>query len=606
MLLVKIKTALALGLVNLGRVFFYKLGVRLGINPVKKISATISGGNFFDELKLSEKIALPVNQQWNGKHTYFGWYQVTSDHPPAWHTNIFSGGKISDPYRPWWLIPDFDATVGDIKTLWEPSRLDWTIAFSQDALAGQPNAINKLNHWIADWVKENPPYNGPNWKCGQEASIRVMHLAMSALLLDQQAHSQKNLMELIHAHLQRISPTVSYAIAQNNNHGTSEAAALYIGGSWLMLNGDQRGASWHNKGKKLLENRARHLIASDGTFSQYSTNYHRLMLDTYSMVEVWRQKNNLPAFDQTLYQQLSKAANWIFQITQASTGDAPNLGANDGARLLPLTHTDYRDFRPAVQLAMTLFNKTSAWNNDGDWNLPLRWLDIPIPQTTALQKSALFDKGGICILRNEKAFVLLRYPRFRFRPSQNDALHLDLWTDGVNLLRDDGSYSYNTSAEILNYFGGAGSHNTIQFDNREPMPRLSRFLLGSWLKTRKVSSIANNQGSQSFTVSYRDSAGAVHQREIALQDNRLIITDHIHGFNERAVLRWRLAPGNWVHDGNTFKNGQHQLIITSDASDTNCRLTSGEESRYYLQKTQLPVAEITVLQSCQIRSEYYF
>ena len=35
------------------------------------------------------------------------------------------------------------------------------------------------------------------------------------------------------AHLQRIAATKRYAQAQDNNHLTSEAAALFIGGSWL-------------------------------------------------------------------------------------------------------------------------------------------------------------------------------------------------------------------------------------------------------------------------------------------------------------------------------------------------------------------------------------
>lgn len=607
MLFIKIKTALALGLVNLGRVFFYKLGVRLGINPVRRISASITGEFFFNEISGSEKITLPINTSWLEKHTYFGWHEVISANPPDWHCNVFSGGRISDPHRPWWLIPDFDEAIGDIKVIWEPSRFDWVLAFSQSALAGNANAIKTLNHWITDWVNNNSPYQGPNWKCGQEASIRVMHLAISALLLNQHHQSQHCLIALIKAHLLRISPTVSYAIAQNNNHGTSEAAALYMGGSWLTLNGDAQGAVWCNQGKKMLENRARHLIDSDGTFSQYSTNYHRLMLDTYSMAEIWRQKNNLSAFSRPLYQQLSAAANWLFQITQATMGDVPNLGANDGARLLPLTATDYRDFRPSVQLSMVLFNKTTAWADDGNWNLPLQWLGIPLPQTTATQNSSLFDNGGICVLRNKKAFVMLRYPRFRFRPSQNDVLHVDLWVDGFNLLRDGGSYSYNTATETLNYFGGAESHNTIQFDNREPMPRLSRFLLGNWLKTREASpAIVTTRESQSFTVSYTDSEGAHHQREIVLSGDRLIVTDHIKGFNEKAVLRWRLAPDNWTLNGNVFTNGQHRLIVTSDHPHIRHCLNDGEESRYYLQKTQLPVAEITVTGECFIRSEYCF
>lgn len=48
--------------------------------------------------------------------------------------------------------------------------------------------------------------------------------------------------------------------------------------------------------------------------------------------------------------------------------------------------------------------------------------------------------------------AMLRYPRFRFRPSQADALHLDLWLEGRNLLRDAGTYSYNTESAWLSYF----------------------------------------------------------------------------------------------------------------------------------------------------------
>ena len=34
-------------------------------------------------------------------------------------------------------------------------------------------------------------------------------------------------------------------------------------------------------------------------------------------------------------------------------------------------------------------------------------------------------------------------PQAPARPSQADALHLDLWHRGVNLLRDAGTFSYN-------------------------------------------------------------------------------------------------------------------------------------------------------------------
>ena len=64
-------------------------------------------------------------------------------------------------------------------------------------------------------------------------------------------------------------------------------------------------------------------------------------------------------------------------------------------------------------------------------------------------------------------------------------MHVDLWLGGTNVLRDGGSYSYNISNEITKYYNGVSSHNSIQFDDRDQMPVLGRFLFGSWLKEIK-------------------------------------------------------------------------------------------------------------------------
>ena len=49
-------------------------------------------------------------------------------------------------------------------------------------------------------------------------------------------------------------------------------------------------------GRYWLENRVAHLVEPDGSFSQYSINYHRVLLDTLCMVEIWRRAINLPMF----------------------------------------------------------------------------------------------------------------------------------------------------------------------------------------------------------------------------------------------------------------------------------------------------------------------
>lgn len=187
--------------------------------------------------------------------------------------------------------------MGDIKLIWELSRMDWVLALAQRTRQGDAAALDRLNNWLRDWCQHNPPYLGPNWKCGQEASMRVMHLAMAAMILGQVQQPATGLRDLVQLHLRRIAPTVQYAMAQDNNHGTSEAAALFMGGSWLAAFGVAEGAQWARTGRRWLENRAARLIGPQGSFSQYSLNYHRVMLDTFCMAEVWRrQLVGLPAF----------------------------------------------------------------------------------------------------------------------------------------------------------------------------------------------------------------------------------------------------------------------------------------------------------------------
>ena len=209
--------------------------------------------------------------------------------------------------------------------------------------------------WLADWCRHNPAYAGPNWKCGQEASIRIMHLAMAAKVLGRPLEPEPALLDLLDVHLQRIAPTTSYAVAQDNNHGTSEGAALFIGGSWLALcRPDSRGRSWAEAGRLLLEDRVARLVGTDGSFSQYSVNYHRVLLDTLCMAEIWRRDLALPPFSLRLLNRAKAAAEWMRLMVRPG-GDAPNTGANDGALLLPLTDADFRDHRdggvPCAQLA---------------------------------------------------------------------------------------------------------------------------------------------------------------------------------------------------------------------------------------------------------------
>jgi len=198
--------------------------------------------------------------------------------------------------------------------------------------------------------------------------------------------------------------------------------------------------------------------------------------------------------------------------------------------------------------------------------------------------------------------TLLRYPRYRFRPCHADALHVDLWVDGENVLRDGGTFSY-ADAEAQEYFPATQAHNTVQFDGRDQMPRLGRFLWGDWVTTESVSPLRIERDSAAIDAAYHDAFGARHERTVVLEQSRLLVMDRVSGFASKAVLRWRLRPGSWTLHGNSVTDGRHTLTISATSPFRRCELASGWESRYYFQRTALPVLEVEVSEACSLTSD---
>lgn len=591
--IVRLRTYAALGLPSLVRVGVYRLALRSGVHPVQRLRGGTPSGPFFAVGSVPPATAV-ARRGWGKMGLWFGRHPFAVDRVPDWHANPFTGNRIVAT-EPWFTLPDFDAAGGDIKAVWEASRFDWLLAMAQRAALGDGEELARLNAWLDSWVLANPPYFGANWKCGQEASIRVMHLALAAMLSGQEARPMPGLVELVRLHLRRIAPTVSYAVAQQNNHGTSEAAALFIGGSWLGAHGDAEAAGWARTGHRLLEEGARTLIAADGSFSQHSLVYHRLMLDTYALAETWRRRWRLPPFSTRLRARLAAATLWLQQFVDRASGDGPNFGANDGAQLMVLTDADTRDFRSSLQWAAALFCDARAFAEPGPWDQTFAWLGLPQSAVVLpAPESRTFDQGGTHILRRGETAAYLRYPRFRFRPGQADALHVDLWHEGRNVLRDGGTYAYSASPEDRAYFSGPASHNTVQFDGRDQMPRLGRFLFAAWLKPCQVESVREVGDLTSAGAGYRDCHGATHHRRIKLRDRELICTDRLGGTARTATLRWRLAPGQWRLEGGRITDGCVVLDVISDDPAMRLVLGNGRESRYYLEQTLLTVVEATV------------
>lgn len=601
----RMRTYWALGPRSLARVGLYRAGLRLGLHPVQRLQSAPATGPFFRAERQARDLP-GADSRWLDHVVRFDWHEepLPAGACPDWFANPWGRHGGTRTTHPWWTIGDFGS--GDIKGLWELSRFGWACALAGCAARRQPGAAERLNAWLADWTARNPPYHGPNWKCGQEASIRVMHLAAAAVALNEDNAPLPGVLALVAQHLQRVAPTLGYALGQDNNHGTSEAAALFIGGSWLEAAGDPRGARWAATGRRWLEERACRLIFADGSFSQYSITYHRVMLDSYALAEAWRARRGLPEFSPALRARLVAATRWLRAMVDPASGDAPNIGASDGTRLLPFSATGYRDFRPSVELAGRLFCQETTYPGQAPASLA-GWLNVALPSAQgAPAVPATCAEGGWLVLRTKRAHAVLRFPRFRYRPGHADALHLDLCVDGRNLLRDAGTYSYNDPAVPDGDFAGTRFHNTVTFDDADQMPRLGRFLYGDWLAPTAVEPVRTDAGFQTAAAGYCDTRGNRHHRQVRLSDTTLTCIDTIGGSFGRATLRWRLPPGHWTIDNARVSGDGLDLSIDADGATAQIALVDDVEAREYLRQSPVCVLEVTVDRPCTITTRGSF
>jgi hypothetical protein len=611
-----------LGIRNVLRVGIYRMLLRSGAFKLLLPSDPPPRGEFFvwpqDRMPSSfAHIAAPGMWERRAERVLSGELQAFSDQwlrggfPPNWKRSMLTGAELPGPLRHWSTIGDFDLPGGDIKGFWEPARFDGLVVLALGWIeSNRTDFRDGIVRWLDDWCRENPANMGIQWKCGQESSIRLMQVLLVFQLLFRWGGvgAGDGLPSFIAQHCRRISATMQYAIGQDNNHGTSEAAALFAGGSFIARHGNadvaRRGCKWARLGRRWLENRVLRLVEDDGSFSQYSVNYHRMLLDTVSFAECWRRWLALPPFSDAFLERCRLATEWLSTLTDSSTGDAPNLGANDGSRLFVLHGLGYRDFRPAVQWASRLFCRGLPYG-PGPWDEQAAWMSVEGAQVSLAdfrphRHSRLYADGGFATLAAGDAWLMLRLPQYRFRPSQSDALHLDLWIGGRNLLRDGGTFSYNTDAVWLDYFSGVASHNTIQFDGHDQMPKLSRFLYARWLDCKEANIDIDGK---CLSVSYIDFMGNEHRREVRLGSNRCQVTDVVSGSHRSAVLRWRLEPGEWTETDCGVSRADFQISVVGVNAALKGRLVQGHESLHYGRKSILPVFEVEIPAAMTVTTE---
>lgn len=584
-------------------VLLYRILVKTGLHRATRLKTLQTGirGTFFKEKSGLSNLVDAVGEPYlrHFSFTYFGWFHQERHGDPEWFLNPFSNQRVLNPAKPWWKVAEFDNQVGDIKAVWEPSRLGWMIALARNFRLGDAGSLVTLNELLREWHEANPAFSGPNWRCAQEASVRVLHLVMTLRLLSGAAGNPSPALGATSInHVTRILSSLNYARAQKNNHIVVEAAALFCAPELIGSIDSGLAEKTRKMGRKQLERSLRRLVALDGAFSQYSSNYQRMVLDALCLVEVVRRWANLEPFSPEFYLAASRLSNWLNWIYIAEAKSVPNFGGNDGAHILNLWNVKYRDFSKSRELSTYLFGE-DGYPTEGV-NEYFVAMEVPfLTESSAPNQWRSRDLGlaadEICLdrLKSDEILVFFRRPVVRFRPPNSDFLHVDLWVGERNILRDAGTYSYAEPLETIRLFHGVAGHNTIEFDQHDQMSMVGRFLYSSWV--RRVPHPWPSITQNSLADAYQDSWGNFHARMVTVDNRRVIVTDAIRGKFEQAILRWRLIPGGWIMRADGVElPGAVRITVRLDTGPQHPKIMMMEESLLYHKTETVPVLHMDV------------
>ena len=452
---------------NLPHFFFYGKDI-IGL---KKKSDKLLKSNFEDIKK--------------GIFTFFNKLKIDLGSDYDWVTNPLTNYKY-DVNKHWSEIQDFSIKPGDIKYVWEKARF----SFLYDVIIYDYNFDKDQSEFvfnqIEDFIDKNPINQGPNYKCSQEISLRVLNWTFALYYFKDSEYLTEilfdKIMHSIYWQIHHVYKNIHFSrVAVRNNHAITETLLLYLSAKLFPFFPNVK--DWSKKGKSWFEQEIEYQIYPDGTFLQFSMNYHRVVVQLLTW-GIQLSKLNNDTFESIVNDKAEKSLRFLKTCMDLKSGKLPNYGSNDGALFFKLNNDDYRDYRSQLDDLSAVLNGYTEYHTKSSY-----WYGLQPVDKTPLKLCVLneFKESGYYIIEEKNTKTFIRCGSYKDRPCQSDNLHIDIWVNGINILRDNGSFQYNTSKELINYFNGSEGHNTISIDGKNQMLRGDRFIWNYWIKDAKAS-----------------------------------------------------------------------------------------------------------------------
>lgn len=437
----------------------------------------------------------------------------------------------------------------DVKVPWELSRFQHIPTLGQAyLLTGNLKYPLEFKNQIEDWIKENPIEMSVNWTCTMDVAIRACNWIIgyyffkSCPKINQGFWIKYN--KELYLHGKYIFKNLEKAPQYSGNHYLSDLAGLiWLGLYFKNFKYDKEKVKnnpkiWLNFGLKEFEKEMKSQVNPDGVDYEASTAYHCLVTELFLFTSILCFKNNI-AFSEEYRDKLEKMIEFIMNITKPN-GYIPLLGDMDSGRFFVLSDyggsRDKRDFRYLMALGGEYFNRSDfRFYSSNDNNQTPLWCFENITKIKEKLpinlKSKAYKDSGYYILRNNKICIIIKCGPNGINGNgghtHNDQLSFELNVSGRDLIIDTGTYVYSADYKLRNLFRSTSMHNTLQVENLEQNNFEEKELFRINNETKAQLLNFNNNYFKGQHYGYKDKAGIIAEREVKLEDKKIIINDFV-------------------------------------------------------------------------------
>jgi hypothetical protein len=469
-------------------------------------------------------------------------------------------------------------SVGDVRVLWEPNRLQQLIELAlltRTNVAAAETAAQLMERQLGSWLTANPPCIGVNNTSAMEAALRILSVCVASDIARPYFTGNVTFWtaaaRLVLHHAEYVVSRLSL-FSSLGNHTIAECNGLFLAS--VLFPEHEKAETWEKAARKALGLAAARVVMPDGGPGEQALHYHAQVLDHLEIAV--RIGNHFGRDMSDIEAVHSKGARFLAAFG-TSRDSLPRIGDDDGghaisAHFIPSWATTKA--RPRAPIVPPPLEYLSA----GGYSVVRSHLD---------GVELIFDHGPLGMPPN-------------FGHGHADALSIHLRVANRPLLLDPGTYTYANKA-WRSYFRSTAAHNTVTVDGRNQAEEKGAFL---WAHPHSGELIhVSPDASISISLVARHDGyrtlGVTHWRAVHVSRGLVLIVDQLRGKGtHHLALRWHFPPGlverqgsYWVATATGVRvkmaGGEPRLFHGSEIP------ISGWDSKVYGTKEPISTVELT-------------